>query len=80
MGAMASLHVGMNKILEKEMKEIIAIAMAGPGVNPVQGFWTLPDLHWEFLRLWTGFELSSSCANLPCCAPNRNRNSFCVMR
>jgi hypothetical protein len=53
--------------------------IAGPAINPVQGFSTLPDLHWEFLRLWTGFELSSSCANLPCYAPNRNRNSFCVM-
>jgi hypothetical protein len=33
--------------------------MAGPGNNPVQGFRTLRELHWEFLRLWTGFELSS---------------------
>jgi hypothetical protein len=31
--------------------------MAGLGDNPVQGFRTLRDLHWEFLRLWTGFEL-----------------------
>jgi hypothetical protein len=38
--------------------------MAGLGKNPVQGFATLPDLHWEFLRLWTGFELPSSWVNL----------------
>jgi hypothetical protein len=31
--------------------------MAGLGDNPVQGFRTLRDLHWEFLRLLTGFEL-----------------------
>jgi hypothetical protein len=34
--------------------------MAGPGNNLVQVFATLPDLHWEFLRLWTGFELSTA--------------------
>jgi hypothetical protein len=48
--------------------------MAGLAINPVQGFRTCRDLHWEFLRLWTGFELPSSCVNLPCYAPNRNRN------
>jgi hypothetical protein len=48
--------------------------IAGPAINPVQGFRTLPDLHWEFLRLLAGFELPSSCANLPCYASNRNRN------
>jgi hypothetical protein len=41
------------------------VAMAGPGTNPVQVFRTCRDLHWEFLRLWTGFELPSSCVNLP---------------
>jgi hypothetical protein len=39
--------------------------MAGLGNNPIQVFWTLRDLHWEFLRLWTGFELPSSCVNVP---------------
>jgi hypothetical protein len=48
--------------------------MAGPGNDPVQGFRTLRDLHWEFLRLWTAFELSDSCTNLPGYAPNLNRN------
>jgi hypothetical protein len=48
--------------------------MAGYLITPVLVFWTLRDLHWEFLRLWTGFELFSSCLNLPCYASNRNRN------
>jgi hypothetical protein len=34
-------------------------------MNPVQVFRTLRDLHWEFLRLWTGFGLSSSCSKAP---------------
>jgi hypothetical protein len=34
--------------------------MAGLGKDPVQVFRTLRDLHWEFLRLWTGFELSTA--------------------
>jgi hypothetical protein len=29
-------------------------------------FWTLRELHWEFLRPWTGFELPSPWADLPC--------------
>ena len=58
----------------------VGASMAGPGNDPVQVYRTLRDLHWEFLRLWTGFELPSSCVNLPCYASNRNRNSFCVMR
>jgi hypothetical protein len=54
--------------------------MAGLGNNPVQVFATLPDLHWEFLRLWTGFELSSSWSNLPCYGVNRKRNILDFMR
>jgi hypothetical protein len=54
--------------------------MAGPGKKPVQVLSTLPDLHWEFLRLWTGFELPSSWIILPDYGLNLNRNSFCVMR
>jgi hypothetical protein len=54
--------------------------MAGLGNNPVQVFATLPDLHWEFLRLWTGFELPSSCITLPCYASNLNRNILDFMR
>jgi hypothetical protein len=41
-----------------------SLRMAGLGKDPVQGFLTLRDLHWEFLRLWTGFELPSSCVDL----------------
>jgi hypothetical protein len=39
--------------------------MAGPAINPVQGFRTLRGFDWEFLRIWTGFELPSSCVDLP---------------
>jgi hypothetical protein len=38
--------------------ERLSGAMAGPGVNPVQGFRTLRAGHWEFLRL-VGPALSS---------------------
>jgi hypothetical protein len=48
--------------------------MAGLGNNPVQVFRTCRDLHWDFLRLWTGFELSSSWIKVPCYGLNRNRN------
>jgi hypothetical protein len=34
--------------------------MAGLGKDPVQVYRTLRVKHWEFLRRWTGFELSSS--------------------
>jgi hypothetical protein len=54
--------------------------MAGLAIDLVQVFSTLRDLHWEFLRLWTGFELSSSWANLPGYGPNRNRNILDFMR
>jgi hypothetical protein len=54
--------------------------MAGLGKKPVQVFATLPDLHWEFLRLWTGFELPSSCHTLPGYATHRNRNILDFMR
>jgi hypothetical protein len=40
-------------------------AMAGPGNDPVQVYRTGRANHWEFLRLWTGFELPSSCVDLP---------------
>jgi hypothetical protein len=54
--------------------------MAGLGNNPVQGFSTCRDLHWEFLRLWTGFELSSSWRALPCYGADLNRNILDFMR
>jgi hypothetical protein len=54
--------------------------MAGLGNNPVQGFSALRDLHWEFLRLWAGFELPSSCRALPCYAADLNRSGLDFMR
>jgi hypothetical protein len=60
------------------------LGMAGPDNNPGQVFRALPDLHlhwhWEFLRLWIGFELSSSWADLPCYGLNLNRNILDFMR
>jgi hypothetical protein len=55
-------------------------AMAGYLITPVLGFWTLPDLHCEFLRLWTGFELPSSWLTLPAYGSNLNRNILDFMR
>jgi hypothetical protein len=54
--------------------------MAGLGNDPVQVYRTLRELDWEFLRLWTGFELSSSWNVLPCCGTNLNRNILDFMR
>jgi hypothetical protein len=54
--------------------------MAGPGNDPVQVFRTKLRLHWDFLRLWTGFELPSSWSNLPCYGVNRKRNILDFMR
>jgi hypothetical protein len=54
--------------------------MAGPGNNPVQVFSTGLPLHWEFLRLWTGFELPSSWVEVPCYGLNLNRNILDFMR
>jgi hypothetical protein len=54
--------------------------MAGYRITPVLVFWTLPDLHWEFLRLWTGFELPSSWRALPAYGANLNRNILDFMR
>ena len=54
--------------------------MAGPGNNPVQVFSTGLPLHWEFLRLWAGFELSSSWIALPDYGSDLNRNSLDFMK
>jgi hypothetical protein len=54
--------------------------MAGPGDNPVQGFATCRDLHWELLRLRTGFELPSSWLTLPAYGSNLNRIILDFMR
>jgi hypothetical protein len=54
--------------------------MAGPGNNLVQVFATGRANHWEFLRLWTGFELPSSWVDPPCYGLNLNRNILDFMR
>jgi hypothetical protein len=54
--------------------------MAGLGNDPVQVYRTKLRLHWEFLRLRTGFELPSSWSALPCYGANRNRNILDFMR
>jgi hypothetical protein len=59
-------------------KSCIAI-IAGLAINPVRVYWTLRDLHWEFLRLWTGFELSSSWLGVSCYGSTTNRSGFYVM-
>ena len=55
------------------------VNIAGLAINPVRVYWTLRAHHWEFLRLWTGFELSSSWRRLPCYGASTNRSGFCVM-
>jgi hypothetical protein len=57
-----------------------SLDMAGPGNDPVQVYRTGCANHGEFLRLWTGFELPSSCANPPGYVPNLNRNILDFMR
>jgi hypothetical protein len=54
--------------------------MAGLGNNPVQVFATGLPLHWEFLRLWTGFELPSLWNVVPFYGTNLNRNILDFMR
>jgi hypothetical protein len=68
-------HLQINQQLK-----LLVQGMDGLGKNLVQVFATCRDLHWEFLRLWTGFELPSSWHTLPAYGTHRNRNSFCVMR
>jgi hypothetical protein len=50
------------------------------GQQSGSGFSTGRTNHWEFLRLWTGFELPSSWINLPCYGLNLNRNILDFMR
>ena len=59
---------------------MVVDSMAGYRTTPVLVFWTLRDLHWDFLRLWTGFELSSSWRRLPCYGADLNRNILDFMR
>jgi hypothetical protein len=54
--------------------------IAGSLITPVLVFRTKRELHWEFLRLWTGFELPSSWRRLPCYGASSNRNILDFMR
>jgi hypothetical protein len=54
--------------------------MAGCRITQVLGFWTCRDLHWVKFTFETGFELSSSWANLPGYGPNLNRNILDFMK
>jgi hypothetical protein len=67
-------------VLGKRQGDSEAQGMAGPAINPVQGFSTLRGFEWEFLRLWTGFELSSSWRALPCYGASTNRSGLDFMR
>jgi hypothetical protein len=58
----------------------VALQSGEMGNDPVQVFRTCLDLHWEFLRLWTGFELPSSWLTLPAYGSNLNRNILDFMR
>jgi hypothetical protein len=54
--------------------------MAGPGINPVQGFRTLRDLHWVEFTFETGFELPSSWLIVACYGSNRKQNILDFVR
>jgi hypothetical protein len=45
---------------EQRLADHTPSGIAGLAINPVRVYWTLRDFTWEFLRLWTGSELSSS--------------------
>jgi hypothetical protein len=75
-GAVVSLTVsrGPFVVLLQGMRSSVrrsGASMAGYRITPVLVFWTL--------RLWTGFELPSSCITPPCYASNLNRNSLDFM-
>jgi hypothetical protein len=56
------------------------MVMVGLGNDPVQVYRTKLRLHWEFLRLRTGFELPSSWRTLPAYGAHLNRNILDFMR
>ena len=55
-------------------------SMAGCRITPVLGFWEKRELNWVKFTSETGFELPSSCINLPCYALNLNRNILDFMK
>jgi hypothetical protein len=54
--------------------------IAGCRITLVLVFWTGIPLYWVDFTFETGFELSSSWANLPGYGPNLNRNILDFMR
>jgi hypothetical protein len=66
--------------LRNDYIEQLLANKAGLAINLVQVYRTGLPLHWEFLRLWTGFELPSSWSNLPCYGVNRHRSILDFMR
>jgi hypothetical protein len=89
-----SFAIGTGSLLLRATREIIKVAvlprkdihearflhMAGYRITPVLGFRTCRDLHWEFSRLWTGFELPSSWHTLPAYGTHLNRNILDFMK
>jgi hypothetical protein len=73
-------NLAMRQAIARNSFAIYIGAMAGLAINPVQVFRTGRANHWEILRLWTGFELSSSCLVVPGYASNLNRNILDFMR
>jgi hypothetical protein len=62
------------------LRSVMGVAMAGYRITPVLVFWTGRALYWVEFTFETGFELPSSCVNLPCYASNLNRNILDFMR
>jgi hypothetical protein len=56
------------------------LAIAGYRISPVRLGHGLLGLHWEFLRLWTGFEQEIACLVFLCNASTTKRISFCFVR
>jgi hypothetical protein len=54
--------------------------IAGYRISPVRLGHGLLGLHWEFLRLWAGFEQEIACLVFLCNGPTTKRISFCFMR
>ena len=59
------MHYEKAQAEAKAMEQRELATIAGYRITPVLGFWTLRDLHWVKFTFETGFELSSSCVDLP---------------
>jgi hypothetical protein len=82
------LNKGLNKLCDSQSACIREVRddlrepndIAGCRITPVLVFWTGRALYWVKFAFETGFELASSCVNLPCYASNRNRNVLDFMK